>query len=443
MNAFLLRISLSILIIGLFSACENSDSGDDGGFDGATVEELSDASAYKADSPWAGDLKACVMAKTVEDSCTLGTLPLIGMESSNPSVDLIMDRVVVSHDWMGERLEELFLALPDEILLLTRSITAIVADDDIRPAYYDPRTGAIYIDPNFLWLNASEASTVSTKDDFRSGFSRPLDFRSFGRYVKDDASAFIYRTADNPVTRSLSDIEYLFASLIVHELAHANDYFPPALHNSIPNESQPWPAAFAQQASWVSTSLNNSQGLNSQTLFGLANVMYRGETATTEQREISAEQVGSIFESDSASDTYAYSTEREDVAMLFEEVMMYHLFGIERDLTFVTAPEEGANRCEDYPVGWGSRMRVATSQVATRAQFVVEQILPEVDTQAIFEGIPETRLMPDGLDWCTSLVFERASSETTQQKTQLADDISTYQEPFNGVPRHHYHAHPH
>jgi len=115
------------------------------------------------------------------------------MENTQPSVADILDRTLVSHEWMGQRLEELLTTLPDEILLLTRSLTAIVIDDDIRPAYYDVNTGAIYIDPNFLWLTVEEARTINPQDDFRSEFTRPLNFRSFFRYVKDDEQAYIFR----------------------------------------------------------------------------------------------------------------------------------------------------------------------------------------------------------------------------------------------------------
>ena len=408
-----------IVAFSVLSACESGDSGSESNFTGTSQEALADTSAYVSGSRWASSLKPCALAKNEGDACSLNRLPLIGMENTQPSVADILDRTLVSHEWMGQRLEELLTTLPDEILLLTRSLTAIVIDDDIRPAYYDVNTGAIYIDPNFLWLTVEEARTINPQDDFRSEFTRPLNFRSFFRYVKDDEQAYIFRSPDQATERSLTDIEYLFASLFIHELAHANDFFPSSTHAQINADQKPWPAASSQRDDWVATRLANSQSLASQTMLGLAKVMYLGETASESQIALSAAEVGSEFEPDGAADTYGYSTSREDLAMLFEEAMMYHLFGVERDLAFVSASSNESPTCNDYQIGWGSRMRVATSQVSTRAQFVVEQIIPELDSQALFSTLPETRSLPDNTDWCTSVGFEGPDAEAALQKPHL------------------------
>lgn len=417
-----IKFTCIIVISCLISSCGGGSSGTV--FGGASEEELRDTEAFKSDSPWAGVLKRCISAKSVEQACKLQDLPLLGMENTEPGVSDVMNRVLVSHQWMGERLEELFTTLPTEMLLLTRAITAIVVDDDIRPAYYDSNTGAIYIDPNFLWLTPAEAATVNPKEDFRSGFSRVLNFRSFGRYTKSHQPVYVFRSSTNPVTRSLSDIEYLFAGLLLHELAHANDYFPPAIHSSINRERKPLEEVQRIQNSSAAIQLAQSQPLNSDTMYGLARVMFLGEEANSSQQALTASQVGAEFDPDGAADTYGYSSIREDVAMLFEEVMMYHLFGIERDLAFVTAPRSDTPTCSDYQVQWGSRMRVASGQVNTRAQLVLESLLPELDADLVISNLPETRNMPDGLDWCTSIGFEQNSTSNTNQKPLLLDDMT-------------------
>lgn len=405
----------------VLSACESNS---DNVFNGASQEDLADAFSYKTDGPWASALKPCILAKSVEEACSLETLPLIGMTNAYPSVEDILNRVVVSHDWMGERIEDIFTTLPLEFRLLARSVTAIIIDDDIRPAYYDVNTGAIYLDANFLWLSVAEAQTINPKDDFRSGFSRPLDFRSFGRYVKDHQAAYQYFSPDNPSPRALSDIEHLIGSLLLHELAHANDYFPPELHNQLNESQKPWPASLDIQTGWVATRLANSQGLGSRTMYDLARVMFHGDTASDNLKMISPAEAAGEFSPDGASDTYAYSSEREDVAMLFEEVLMYHLFEVERDVVFTTAPETENSNCEDYQVAWGARMRVSTTQVSTRAEFVVNEILPELDAQSVVAALPQTREMPDGLDWCNSILFEQ-SNQNGLQKTTVEGFIET------------------
>ena len=64
------------------------------------------------------------------------------MESGGetPTFDRVMDRVVVSHRWMGERLEEVLRRAPDDLLRVLGAISAIVIDADVRPSFYWPLT---------------------------------------------------------------------------------------------------------------------------------------------------------------------------------------------------------------------------------------------------------------------------------------------------------------
>lgn len=387
------------LCAALLCACE-SKSGDDGL--GASEEELSDVSTYIDSSPYADRIPGCIRAQSSNDACSLAELPLLGMEAQTLTVPLIMNRVATSHDWMGERFEEVLLTLPDEILQLFRGTTAIVIDDDIRPAYYTVATGAIYLDANFFWLSEPEAASVNPKEDPRSNYSDPLAFRSLWRYVLNNESAYRYRRPDDYVPRTLDDIRLLVASLLLHELAHANDFFPPELSSSLDASMRPWPAASEREASWVSTRLSNSNPLASNTLYGLAEVMFRGETPNSDQREITAQAVGAEYAPDGAADDYAYSSEREDVAMLFEEAMMYYLFDIDRDQAFTDAPGEN-NFCEDYVIGWGVRNRFMDAHVLSRVEFVLEEILPETDFSEFLRDLGEPTALQNGADWCESL----------------------------------------
>ena len=62
---------------------------------------------YNSTSPYADDLINCVYSNTLTSSCTLAQTPLLAKEVNNssiaPSIEDIMDRVVVSHQWMGDR----------------------------------------------------------------------------------------------------------------------------------------------------------------------------------------------------------------------------------------------------------------------------------------------------------------------------------------------------
>ena len=75
----------------------------------------------------------CVILLRQEAGCSLDTLPLIGMVAEDPSVDEIMQRVLVSHPWMGSRFREILEKMPAEMLLIMRGVTAIVISYDIHP----------------------------------------------------------------------------------------------------------------------------------------------------------------------------------------------------------------------------------------------------------------------------------------------------------------------
>jgi len=104
---------------------------------------------YRSNSPYANNLRQCVYSNTLTSSCTLATLPLLANEvqgtNTSPSITDIMNRVVVSHQWMGIRFEE-FLTHNDDnddFKNLLRATTAIVISYDVRPSFYWAATGAI------------------------------------------------------------------------------------------------------------------------------------------------------------------------------------------------------------------------------------------------------------------------------------------------------------
>lgn len=70
--------------------------------------------AYKGKSPYRNVLRSCVYDPAIYYSgprynvCTLATLPFLAQETKGamPTVDQVMDRVLVSHDWLGRNFED-------------------------------------------------------------------------------------------------------------------------------------------------------------------------------------------------------------------------------------------------------------------------------------------------------------------------------------------------
>lgn len=398
--------------------------------------------AVQPDGPYAEVLAQCAFEHVrdarndITRACTMETLPLLGQEEADVDIDLILSRTLVSHDWMAVRFEQLLEQLPEDLLQLFQSVTAVVIGADIRPSYYWTATGAIYLDPSRLWLTEAEKNTISRAPDFRADFGRELAFTVLWRYVKDGDDAWrSYSLAGPETQRPLSDIVHPMASLLFHELAHANDFIPPAQIPHLDPQYTVIEAAVALERDNISAQLRNAMPLRSRMLFELAQVMYVGDSATSAQRALTAEQVGLEFAIDAANDTYAYSTSAEDTAMLFEEAMMQYHFGIERDLAFTDTPNQSGALCNDYVVRWGSRGRVGEPSVLARLELILPLFLDRNDVSDYVEALGAPASLEPGLGWCDSL--NPTASAPGLQKA------SPYNPPLPVQEQRHGPGHPH
>lgn len=385
------------------SAC----SGGSGGDPRTNGNGLNDIQVYDKTSAHSSVLVTCAQGVTSYDSCTLEELPIIGLETDSPTIGDIMARVVVSHTWMGDRFQEVLEALPVEMLELFTATTAIVIDADIRPSFYYSGTGAIYIDPAYLWQTLAEKRTINTQQDYRSEFDDPLQFKVRARYMKNDNYAYQYWPLTDDQTRTLNDLILPATRVLLHELAHANDFIPPGSYASLTLENAIVDEINALENSWISTRLDLQMPLQSETLFGLAEVMYHGHLPNFTEKAISAAQVGTAFEPDAAVDDYSYSSQFEDVAMLFEVSLMKYFHNIDYESAFTTEPDH-AYYCDDIQIGWGVKNRVGDLKVKERAQFIVEEMIPDTSFALFFQNMSE----PDTLagNWCISLTTERTMS---------------------------------
>lgn len=351
----------------------------DSGSDCIKNVPLNNVYSYRADSPYGDFLAGCVYSNQLVDDnlCTLGQLPVIGMQSSAPSVDLIMDHVLVSHDWMGARFERFLNELDPygDFANLLRATTAIVISSDIRPSFYWSITGAIYLDPESLWLTPEERDVINEQPDYRSGFGSELRFVTPWRYVKNNNFAFVSYYPEDRNSRSFDDLEADLGSLLYHELAHANDAMSQAKINRgldrqdiFFNQAQSGPA--------VNKSVSAVNGLQSEQLFALAEVRYLGEASTLEQRAYSPQDVAGFFFPDTATDFYSYVTPWEDTAMMFEETMMSLRYGIQRDIAVTNMPANPTS-ADDFVVYQGQRSRIGAGRIRARASTAVQWLLPE------------------------------------------------------------------
>ncbi|MCL1048152.1 hypothetical protein L2755_00715 [Shewanella abyssi] len=371
--------------------------------------------AYHSGSPYNSVLQNCVYSNQLNQSCTIEQLPLIGQQPNN-SKQQILDRLLVSHQWMGENFEYFLDNLDpnSDFATLLQSVTAVVISYDVRPSFYWVVTGAIYLDPNDLWLLAEERDTINEAPDYRSGFGSELNFLMPWRYVKNNQYTSYVTPRSTRVNRSATEMHPDLASLLYHELAHANDFFPRSIHSSLqgPTLLDDYQKREKQQL-LISDQLSAMYPLSSDIMTNLADVSFRGEAANETQKAYSPSDITSFFSNDTASDYYAYSTRREDAAMLFEEAMMSYRLSIQRDVAVTDKPE--VTTADTISVDWGQRGRVGDNALQSRAAFVIEQILPELDSMSLVSNLPQPIFMVQGDSWSENLTISPTTSSAVNR----------------------------
>src|SRR5512134_3525538 len=207
---------------------------------------------YRPTGPFALNLVRCTYEANLQyfgagmNSCPLLTLPYLHTTTTAagaevPTVDQIMDRVVVSHDWMGDVFEQFLRTQANQDLLrLFNGVTAIVIGAHVRPSFYYALTGAIYLDADNFWLTAAQRDVIDETPDFRSDFDRDLQYSGVWRYTFNNLNIFVSFPATSRIPR---DLTYLLSEagwLLYHELAHASDFLPPAARTALDLTLTPW-----------------------------------------------------------------------------------------------------------------------------------------------------------------------------------------------------------
>jgi len=324
-----------------------------------------------------------------------------------------MDRVVVSHDWMGQVFEDfLNTQASDDLKRLFNGVTAIVIGAHVRPSFYYALTGAIYLDADNFWLTAEQRDVIDEAPDFRSDFDALLNYSGVWRYTENNRNIFLNFPATSRIARTQS---YLLAEagwLLYHELAHASDFLPPGersrLNNNLNLSAWGFIEPLFSSARLPSNVLATTYPLQPPEMFGLAQVKFFGATPTDLQKSYTPPQVASFFAPYGATDEYNYATIREDLAMLFEEFMMYRnspdpAARWRRDVA-ITDKITDTTTSSTLIVRWGQRGRVGETTIRPRAQFVVSEIAPWLDAAAVVAALPAPIPMRPGESWKANLV---------------------------------------
>jgi hypothetical protein len=272
--------------------------------------------------------------------------------------------------------------------------------------------GAIYLDAENFWLTPEERDVINEAPDYRASFGAALGFAMPWRYVVGNTGARVSFPPSSRISRDVSYLTYILGPLMYHELAHANDFSPPSTRGSfVPTEvllDSALPRL--QNRQLPSDAVTDTFPLQSAEMRSLSQVSFQGVTATEAQKALTPTEVAAYFSSDRASDQYAYSTTREDIAMLFEEFMMSYRQGVRRDVA-VTGPITSTTTGSNLIVAWGQRGRIADPGVAPRAKLAIEKLAPWVNSSAL-NGLPAPLQMRAGSSWTSNLVLPEPKRST-------------------------------
>jgi hypothetical protein len=377
---------------------------------------------------YAGVLVNCVFSAQLQyygagaNLCALSTLPFLHQTTSGnvPTVAQIMDRVLVSHDWMGRNFEAFLQANVDktDLLRLFNGVTAIVIGAHVRPSYYYSVTGAIYLDADNFWLTADERDVIDEAPDFRSDFDRDLQYSGVWRYANSaNENIFLPFPATSRIPRDIGYLLQESAWLLYHELGHASDFLPVAVRDTLNSSLSPWGniSPRFQSSQLPSDQLTATYPLMSAEMKALAEIQFvtgpvsdgtlvNGIPYST-LKTYTPTQVAGFFAPDIATDEYNYSTPREDITMTFEEVMMSRNHNWRRDVA-ITDKATASSTSDTLIVRWGQRGRVGEPSIKPRAEFAVSQLAPwvlQADPNAV-TNLPAPIAMRPGESWKANLV---------------------------------------
>lgn len=167
---------------------------------------------------------------------------------------------------------------------------------------YFSRTGAIYIDPEYLLIGSDTPDIVDTVDkdpDYSSSCDDSLNYKQLYRYMKNGEYAYNYKVSN----RTINDVLYLAGQLLFHELSHANDFFPPSLLNKLSANISVHEAADSNIKSRISYQLGQIFPLLSDILRYQADVMYDCANATCQQTSYTTQEIVNEFINDKTNDT--------------------------------------------------------------------------------------------------------------------------------------------
>lgn len=333
-----------------------------------------------------------------EKACKISELGFIASDSrGKPSKEEIMSRVIASEPWMKNNFEKMLSEMPDDIFYMAKRATGFALVKGLKPAFFSTVTGAIYIDPDYLYL-AGQPGEPNQSIDARGEYHSQMPFLQGGFYIDSNGNDFI---EPDPYIRSFSDSVVYLNRLLFHELTHANDVFATVNAPQQPNDT---PAIIAERNinshATLSQRLYAYSPLIDPVLRNIANAMQWGDPGLISIAKMtSAEEVFDRLIGSYATDLYGFvdygeKMHLEDAAMLAEEALMHiHYFATRLIVVMDNVPNPYgysliAVDCFDYRAeGFYGQYAGKVAHVSDRANFILEGLSLSPATQETARNI--------------------------------------------------------
>ena len=367
---------------------------------------INEAKIFNTNSPYKANLLRCAQS-SFRSPCSLGELPLLGQQTQNPSIQNVMDRVVITHDWTGYRFQQILERLPRQVLQLFKPAAIVYIGSDTEFTHFEFDRAIFNINIDEIWVNATEKKAVLVGDERLATFTETgLRFEPRFRWMKDSVNAYsgLFGTE-----RDAEQMLLLLGRSIYYDLALPNNRLSGERFNALEDTQLPLDVLAFDASTAISTELYSNASLttDSSNLYLLADVQYGSEEISASlSSEFRAAGVGAEIAAQGKPRFFSFTAKENDLATLFELAMVKMVHRVYLDVALVDAFDGPAILgCDDYKIGWGVRNRIAAPRVSARAKFVVESLIGQSDeTDAFFASQLGVQTgLPPGVGWCDSI----------------------------------------
>ena len=347
------------------------------------IEHPAQLMVFKPDSIYSQKLLNCSFPDTEEKSCIVKDLPLLGMNAQKISVNDILNRTLVTHQFLGEKFKQVLLKIPPDTLALFGAVNGIVISSEVTTNAYWARSGFIYLSARLFCRSKDECQTLSKEND-----SQKLPVKFVNDYVHNQKSIWDESIQDDQI------LLYKVAATLFHELAHANDYFEPSYvrSNDFAIEKSYDELTFERMTVRQMVSLRIPARPKSTRLENLANIIYKNKEMTADDLSLSPQSIADEFLAENTNDLYSHINHEEDMARLVEEALMLTYFNIPRLIVFTD---------KSNSIVYAEKRRVARPNLRTRVLFAIEKSFSKPVADKVKEKLEDMKpvVFPANSTW--------------------------------------------